>query len=455
MLAFAALTAVCALMLAGCGGGTTSVTTITGGGITGGTAGGEVALANPPTGPNTTEIVVDSGPASGFALGVANVPYVTVTICTPGSATDCATIDHVFLDTGSVGLRVLKSAVAGLSLPAVAVVADAATNTPAGNAAECYPFVLGAIWGPMATADVRIAGESAPSLPIQIIDDSTTPAYAAPADCLAAANGGLLTSVATLQANGVLGVGMTAFDCGADCVDGLPLSGHDVYYSCPASGSAACLPAAMPIDAQAQHPVAHFAANSDGTVDNNGTMIMMPALPDLGATLARGRLVFGIGTQANNQLPVTAQIYAVETDPNSLSYQYLATDLDGAAYPYSYIDSGSNALFFDDPTLPFGCQSSAGGTGGWFCPTTVARRTATITGATLGTVPGSIGQVDFAIANADALFTTSGSAFATLGGSAGQGAGTFVWGFPFFYGRTVFTSIWGQATAVNGPWNAF
>ncbi|MGZ5688816.1 MAG: hypothetical protein ACXWIQ_13925, partial [Caldimonas sp.] len=73
-----------ALLLASCG-GNSSETTITGGGVNGG-SGGTVVSVDTPTGPNTTEIVVDSGPASGFSLGAANIPYVTVTVCAPGSA---------------------------------------------------------------------------------------------------------------------------------------------------------------------------------------------------------------------------------------------------------------------------------------------------------------------------------------------------------------------------------
>src|SRR4051794_39506840 len=115
----ARLIAACALaVLAACGGGTSSETTLIGGGTAGGTNVTTVSI-DAPTGPNTTEIVVDSGPASGFSLGAANIPYVTITVCTPGSTTECTTIDHVFLDTGSIGLRVLKSAVAKLALKAV------------------------------------------------------------------------------------------------------------------------------------------------------------------------------------------------------------------------------------------------------------------------------------------------------------------------------------------------
>ena len=440
----AALAALALVFLqAGCGGGNSSVTTIIGGGTGGGTGGSVVAI-DTPTGPNTTEIVVDSGPAQGFSLGAANIPYVTVTVCTPGSSSDCVTIDHVLLDTGSIGLRLLKSTVAKLSLPAVAVPVDAPSATPAGAAVECYQFVLGGLWGPLATVDLRIGGELASSLPIQLIDDATPASYAAPADCVKASNGGLQASVASLQANGILGVGMIAYDCGLECMTGNYASGYTLYYSCQGAPNATCAPAAVPAGLQTQNPVVHFA------VDNNGTVIVLPALPDLGAGVAKGRLVFGIGTQSNNQIPLAAKMYFVDANPASATYLYLSTTVGSATYTDSYIDSGSNAVFFDDASIAQGCQSSSGSGSGWYCPSSLIRRTAMVRDAF-----GTSGPVDFAVANADALFSTPSLAFADLAGSVNQGANTFVWGLPFFYGRSVFTSIWGQVLSPNGPWNAF
>ncbi len=422
------------IALAGCGGGNSTVTTTT----------GRVVSVDTPTGPNTTEIVVDTGPDSGFSLGAANIPYVTVTVCSPGSTTNCATVDHVFLDTGSIGFRVLKSALAQVALAPVNVPADAASSTPAGPAAECYPFVLGAVWGPLASADLHIAGETASSLPIQVIDDSTTPAYAAPSNCGSAANGGLLNSVGTLQANGILGVGMIRYDCGLICVTGDYSGGYTLYYACPSTPSS-CVPAAIPVDLQMQNPVAYFPVN------NNGTIITLPTLPELGAYVAKGRLVFGIGTQSNNQIPVTAKMYLVDPDPHNATYLYLSTAVGGRTYQNSYIDSGSNAFFFEDPSIPKSCASSSGSTtGGWYCPASVVNLSATVTDSI-----GTSGQVDFSVASADVLFSGASAAFANLAGSVGQDASTFVWGLPFFFGRSVYTSIWGQALSPNGPWFAF
>jgi len=434
--------AVCAALacaLAACG-GSSSTTTLTGPGVGDGTSVAEAHL-DVPTGDNTTQIVVDAGPSGGFAIGAVNVPYVTVTVCEPGSTTHCVTIDHVFLDTGSIGLRLLKSKVASLALPSLAVPADAATATPAGPAVECYPFVLGAVWGPLASVDLQIAGEHAAGLPVQLIDDSTTPDYPAPADCVAASNGQLMNSAASLQANGLLGVGMLAYDCGLGCVKGDYSSGYTLYYACPTAG---CMPAALPVSLQVHNPVTFF------PVDNNGTIIALPKLPGLGAGTVTGRLVFGIGTQSNNQIAPTATTIFVDPDPASPSYLYFSTQVASNAYPDSYIDSGSNALFFEDASVAQGCQNTTGGTSHWYCPPALLQRTALITDTF-----GAKASVAYQVASADALFAGSSLALDDLAGSVTPGSPSFVWGLPFFYGRSVYTSIWGQALSPNGPWNAF
>jgi hypothetical protein len=88
--------------------------------------------------------------------------------------------------------------------------------------------------------------------------------------------------------------------------------------------------------------------------------------------------------------------------------------------------------------------------GGWYCPSAAWRRSATFID-----VLGNSATVDFSVESADTLFSTGASAFANLAGSAGQAADTFAWGMPFFYGRKVFVSIWGQVLSPNGPWYAF
>jgi hypothetical protein len=77
------------------------------------------------------------------------------------------------VDTGSFGLRVLGSALT-VSLPQQ----NDGTGSPV---AECAQFVLSTTWGPVKTADVKLAGEAASSIPIQVIGD---PAFSmVPASC--------------------------------------------------------------------------------------------------------------------------------------------------------------------------------------------------------------------------------------------------------------------------------
>lgn len=446
----------CALVVvvvAGCGGGNSSVTTYSGDGLGNVVAGATVTL-DMPTGINTTEVIVDAGPPS-FSLGVvANVPYVTVTVCSP-NAGPCVTIDRVFLDTGSYGLRVLRSSVASLSLPPITLAADLQLNKPAGTVVECYPFVLGGVWGPLARADVKIAGETATAIPIQVIDDSANATLTAPADCLAAADGVLFSSAAALQANAILGIGMMRFDCGVACALGDYAGFHIQYYVCPDAITTHCQSTAVAADVQTQNPVAHFVpSDNNPQPDNNGTILSLPVLPALGAAVAKGRLVFGIGTRSNNQISPAAKLLLVDTDPSSPNYLYFTTTLGQARFADSYIDSGSNAYFFNDASISLNCKNSSGAIvqGGWYCPagTASALRSATLTDS-----HGNSAGVDFSVANADLLFSGSSAAFNNLAGSITQAPQTFVWGLSFFFGRSVYTSIWGQALSLNGPWNAF
>jgi len=233
---------------------------------------------------------------------------------------------------------------------------------------------------------------------------------------------------------------MLAFDCGLACSNGDYSSGYSLYYS----WTTACVPAALPAPMQVQNPVTYFAT------DNNGTLIALPKLPAYGAGVATGRLVFGIGTQANNQLAPTATVVYVDANPADAAYLYFTTTVATNRYPDSYIDSGSNAYFFDDSSVPRGCQNVTGGASSWYCPPAVLQRTAVVSDTAGASV-----SVAYEVTNADALFGTSSLALDDLAGSISAGSPSFVWGLPFFYGRTVYTSIWGQALSANGPWNAF
>jgi hypothetical protein len=128
-----------------------------------------------------------------------------VTICVPGTS-NCQIIGGLLIDTGSVGLRILASAVT-IPLPAQA----GAGGAPIG---ECLAFIDGSVvWGPVRTADVRLGGEVASSAPIQLIGGDGFASV--PSGCSSQGTPQLTQS--DFGSNGVLGIGMFRQDCGVRC----------------------------------------------------------------------------------------------------------------------------------------------------------------------------------------------------------------------------------------------
>jgi hypothetical protein len=401
----ASVVALCATLLAlgGCGGG---------GGGGGGSSGGGPAQPIQ----NTQPVIVDAGPAD-----TVNLLFTSVTICAPGSSS-CQTIDHIQVDTGSSGLRILASALnsAALSLPAQ-------TDAAGAPVVECIQFVDGYSWGPVKLADVRIAGESAGAVPIQVIGDPAYPRV--PANC--SSSGPPENTVATFGANGILGVGNFLQDCGAACVSS---TSYGLYYACP--GSATCQPTTLALAKQVPNPAAMFGS------DNNGVIIDLPALPPSGAATASGSLIFGIGTQSDNALG-TATVIPVDPQTGNVVTVY-----NGVSYTDSFFDSGSSALFFGTSLFPI-CTGAASGL---YCPPSVQTLSAAVHG-----VNGVAITVTFSITNADTLFSSNPSFTAFNDFAAPSSDSTsFDWGLPFFYGRRVYTAFEGRSTSGGtGPYVAF
>lgn len=369
------------------------------------------ATAPAATGPtNLQALTIGPGPAGGV-----NLLYTSIVLCTPGDATSCRTIDHVLVDTGSVGLRLLASAVPSILTLAQRTTGDAAL-------VECMQFADGFSWGPLKTADIRLGGEVVRSAAVQIIGD---PAFSTiPAAC--SATGASENTVATFGSNGVLGVGNFANDCGDSCARS---AAPGLYYACNASG---CTGTRLPLAQQIQHPVSLMA------VHNNGVLLRLPAVDPEGAVGVTGSLVFGIGTETNNGLN-SARVYTVDPTTGTLP---ISTD--GVSYPNSFIDSGSNATFF--PSTIARCTS------GYYCP----QSTRTIA-AVLQSMNGNNAAFSFSVANAEALFREHPT-FGVLPKLAGPGFGASAvdLGLPFFLGRSVYTAIEErQSPGGMGPYIAF
>ncbi len=391
-----------AALLAGCGGSSTTTTSTT------------TSTTPTSTTANTVSVAVNAGPDG---IEAVDELYATVTICVPGTST-CQSIPYVMVDTGAEGFRILSSELS-LSLPSET---DSSGN-PLGN---CIAYADNSYaWGSVVTADIEIAGEKASSVPIQVVGAANFPAV--PASCNT--GGQADDTVPTMGGYATIGVGLFQQDCGSACA--APVSEvPDVYYSCPSTG---CTLASVPVADQVQNPVWKFAT------DNNGVMITLPTVAPTGAVSVSGTLAFGIGTQSDNALG-SATVYTANDEG------YFTTTFDGVPYSDSFIDTGSNGLYFLDP-LTVGIPECTDEPG-FYCPASTESYTATNTG-----VNGASGSVSFSIANTDSLFSTVNSAFDDLGG---DNPGSFDWGLPFFFGRTVFVAIQNESTpAGDGPYWAY
>lgn len=421
-------------LVAGCGSSksTGSVTTSSGSGSTS----------------NVLSIAVNGGPTANQANGLIyqNAAFASATICAPGSTSNCVTINNLLVDTGSTGLRVFDSEVSSLNLPTI--------NASNGSAAyDCVSFVDGTfLWGPVQKADVTLGSEHASSVPVHVISSSTT---GIPSSC---SNGGTNENTAAiLGANGILGVGSEPTDCfysgGSACdpSSGLSSPPFPAYYTC--SGST-CSPAFITKANQVMNPVVLFAT------DNNGVVVELPAATTSAAT-ATGSLIFGIGTESNNQLPSSATIFTLTCDDFTTVFDnqtFGITNTSTCAGPGSFIDSGSNALYFPNvPNIPECASNTAvGDLSGFYCPAATENLSATNKGGS-----GASKSTSFSVANAESLFinaaTASDAVQPTLAGLNPTGYG-FDWGLPFFYGVNVYNTIDGQSVpsgAPAAPWWAY
>jgi hypothetical protein len=222
--------------------------------------------------------------------------------------------------------------------------------------------------------------------------------------------------------NGILGVGLFRFDA-------------QPYYAC---GATTCAPIAVPPAQQVQNPVALL------PVDNNGVVITLPSVGAGGARSLTGSLILGIGTQSNNQ-PSGVTVFPAGVCAQFITTYQGTTFKDGGncSNGGGFLDTGSNALFFPDSSIPV-CSAFP-----FYCPSSPLSLSATNTGA----AGAPSGVVNFQVANANALFASGNAVFNNLGGPA---SGFFDWGLPFFLGRTVYIGINGQNSVLGrGPFWAY
>ncbi len=409
----ACLLASLAVVLTACGGG--------GGGGGGSSSSATSVTPTPPVASfvNYVPLTVNPDPLLTGRTTSVNQAFVSVKVCVPGTS-QCETIDNVLLDTGSIGLRLFSSKVVS-PLPQITST-DASTSGQA--VAECYTFASGYMWGPLVSADVRLGDELASGIPVQLV----SPASFATPPGLCQSKGRMLDVPSKLQANGILGIGHQVADCGSGCAAN---PGQSRYWVC---NGASCTQQVLPVARQVINPVTAFAT------DNNGTVISLPAVPLTGSYSPSGRLYFGIGTRSNNTPANSVTVYTVDGNGQ------LTTTYGGNTLNESFIDSGSNGLFFPDSIAQCGSNAQ-----GFYCPVSPLSKTAMIQGGN-----GKQITLAFSISSATDLFTSGNNAYVNVGGSLSSMPFSFDWGLPFYFGRTVYTSHDGATTPLGGgPYVAF
>jgi hypothetical protein len=367
----------------------------------------------PPNGTNAVAVIVDQGPSNNSV----NTLFTTITICVPGSTTSCQTIDHIQVDTGSYGVRVLAS-VLSLSLPKQM----AASGNPL---VECTQFVDGFAWGPIELTDLTIAGESAKSLPIQVIGDQTYSTV--PSDC--SSTGSAEDTVSQFGANGIIGIGPFAVNCPLCAVQVVPAT----YYSCATPST--CVGTMAAENIQEPNPITFF------TTDNNGSILDLPAVTSTGQLDVNGTLIFGIDTQSNNASGTQTVLTVDGNAEMTMTYN-------GTMLNQSFIDSGSNGIFFSSNIAV--CVSTLTD---FYCPANTLSQTVSLQGAN-GVM---VSNLPFSVGNAQTMLNSNpnDNAFPMLAGT-NPNPQSFDYGLAFFYGKRVSVAIENSKTTVGtGPYIAY
>lgn len=415
-------------LLAACGGGGGGSSTTTNS-TTGTTTSANAIVGDSIAGSNVIAVSVDAGPAGSAYL--ANRLFTDVTICAPGTTT-CQTLDHVLVDTGSTGLRVIASAITSTGLQNLTKL----TGDTGKTLLNCVTFLDGSFaWGPVAYADVKLGGKTASNLPIQLVADSlvgSTSGYNSSASACSSSNSGIVKVTGTtssdstaLGAKGILGIGHLKEDCGSACVTNTFFATQGYYYECTSTTGGSCAgttPTKAPLAKQVKNPVPQFSG------DNNGLAVVLPAISPSGAeraTTLQGSIVFGVDTQANNS---SAGATLLQLNSNG----YITATLNSVTMQSSFLDTGSNGLFFD---------TSLSSCSGFYCPNTAT----TFKGTFKGTNNVSK-DVSFDVKAAQ--FAIGYHVFPLLAGPLGKTT-AFDGGLPFFFGRKVFMGIEGTSSSLG------
>jgi hypothetical protein len=338
------------------------------------------------TAPNVTALTIDATSGSDMTM-------ISVTVCVPGTST-CQTIPHIQVDTASTGLRIYAAAL-HVALPEE-------TDASGHQIGDCaWTF-----WGYMHTADVRLGGLTATRVPIQVLEVNDPKNPGCGADDYSPAF------------NGRIGVSPSLRDT---------MPGG--YHSCDASG---CRLADIDSSLQAPNPIALL------PTDNNGCVVQLPNVPSQGSKAVAGKLIFGVGTRANNQPPDDLLSIALDE-----TWGQFKVESQGHVYESAF-DTGTWSL-----NVPFLSSDLCSKDSVYLCPSSPLHIEVNI----LNPAGDVIYLTSMRIADYNS-FPAENMALNDLG-TDWPGSTQLMFGSPYFLGRSIFYAFDGRSTTSvlgNGPW---
>jgi hypothetical protein len=175
----------------------------------------------------------------------------------------------------------------------------------------------------------------------------------------------------------------------------------------------------------------------------------LPAVAAGGASNVTGSLIFGVDTQTDN---ASGAETVLEVDDSA----ELVMTFNGQTLANSFIDSGSNGIYFNDSSITKCTAPPNDPTSqivNFYCPASTLNLEVSIQG-TNGVMANNL---TFGVGNTETMLNSNSDAYPQLAGSLPAGNdGTFDYGLPFFYGKRVAIVVQGaKTTAGTGPYIAF
>ena len=336
-----------------------------------------------------------------------NKLFVDVTVC--NASRQCRTVPDVLVDTGSVGLRLLRGALDGLELAPV--------TDPRGRPLSNWSsFGSGDLWGTMHLAQVRLGEVSTTrAIPIEVYDlpgrrEKLPDGYA---------------DVDTRPEIARMGNGILGISPHRHFPKGYYVKGAKTQMP----GASRWLAVQVDATRQLTNPIARFPSPYD-----NGSVISLPEVDwTAGATRVQGWLGLGIGAATEALFPHGARIVSHDLDDNG----QFAAAIGARRFPV-LVDSGTNALSLDLSHLGVSRHARYASYYDAVAPTPIELAVRSGDDEVKLARPLYVGPtVKYLKAH-----STHGALPMVVGWDDGQRS-LSVLGLPFFYGRTVATGLRG------------